>query len=92
MYVDLLQKGGGMKELYAVYIGHQSTGNGGGFDLFNIYDPEGLNELDGSTRGVDTVLKLKIKKVLTKDGIPVKLGVDTKGRVTTWKHSRWKKH
>jgi len=70
-------KGG---NLYAVFIGHQSNGIGGGFDLFNLVDPSLCkNILDGSTVSVKTIIKLNIKKVLDKSGNPVKLGEDTKG-------------
>lgn len=65
--------------MYAVYIGSQPNGVGGGFDLFNVVDPARLNILDGSTVSIKTILKLKIKKVLDKSGNPVKLGEDTKG-------------
>lgn len=66
--------------MYAVYIGHQSNGAGGGFDLFNLVDPSlDKNILDGSTVSVKTVIRLGIKKVLDKSGNPVKLGEDTKG-------------
>jgi len=70
---------GGSNELYAVYIGHQPNGVGGGFDLFNVVDETRLNVLDGSTVSVKTIIKLNIKKVLDKSGNPVKLGEDTKG-------------
>ena len=70
-------KGG---NLYAVFIGHQSNGIGGGFDLFNVVDPTpDKNILHGSTIGIKTILKLNIKKVIDKKGNPVKLGEDTKG-------------
>lgn len=70
-------KGG---NLYAVFIGHQSNGIGGGFDLFNLVDPsEYKNILHGSTVGIKTINRLGIKKVLDKFGNPVKLGEDTKG-------------
>ena len=70
-------KGG---NLYAVFIGHQSNGVSGGFDLFNLVDPSlDKNILDGSTVSIKTVIKLSIKKVLDKSGNPVKLGEDTKG-------------
>lgn len=66
--------------MYAIYIGHQSNGVGGGFDLFNVVDPaSSKNILDGSTISVKTLVKLGIKKVLDKSGSPVKLGEDTKG-------------
>lgn len=70
-------KGG---NLYAVFIGHQCDGVGGGFDLFNVVDPSpDKNILHGSTVGIKTILKLGIKKVLDKNGNPVRLGIDTKG-------------
>lgn len=65
--------------MYAIYIGNQPNGIGGGFDLFNVVDPARLNILDGSTVSIKTILRLKIKKVLDKRGNPVKLGEDTKG-------------
>lgn len=70
-------KGG---NLYAVFIGHQSNGFGGGFDLFDVVDSSpDKNILHGSTVGIKTIIKLNIKKVLDKSGNPVKLGEDTKG-------------
>jgi glycerol dehydrogenase-like iron-containing ADH family enzyme len=70
-------KGG---NLYAVFIGHQSNGIGGGFDLFNVVDPSpDKNILHGSTVGIKTIIRLGLKKVLDKKGNPVKLGEDTKG-------------
>lgn len=66
--------------MYALYIGNQPNGVGGGFDLFNVVDPSSdKNILHGSTVGIQTILKLNIKKVLDKSGNPVKLGEDTKG-------------
>lgn len=66
--------------MYAIYIGHQSNGIGGGFDLFNLVDTSlDKNILDGSTVSVKTIIRLGIKKVLDKTGKPVKLGEDTKG-------------
>lgn len=66
--------------MYAVFIGSQSNGLGGAFDLFNVVDPSpDKNILHGSTVGIKTILKLGIKKVLDKNGNPVKLGEDTKG-------------
>lgn len=56
------------EKMYAIYIGYQSDGRGGGFDLFNVVDPRGLNQLDGSTVSVETIIKLGIKKVLDKRG------------------------
>lgn len=66
--------------MYAVYIGSQSYGDGRAFDLFNLVDPSlDKNILDGSTVSVKTVIRLGVKKVLDKNGNPVKLGEDTKG-------------
>lgn len=66
--------------MYAVYIGSQCNGVGRAFDLFNLVDPSlDKNILDGSTVTIKTVIKLKIKKVLDKNGNPVRLGEDTKG-------------
>ena len=65
--------------MYAVFIGSQCNGTGGGFDLFNVVDEARLNVLDGSTVSIKTILKLNIKKVLDKFGNPVRLGEDTKG-------------
>ena len=66
--------------MYAIYIGNQRNGVGGGFDLFNVVDPApNKNILHGSTVSIKTILKLGIKKVLDKSGNPVKLGEDTKG-------------
>lgn len=55
-------------ELYAIYIGKQFDGCGGSFDLFNVMDESGLNELNMSTVSLKTILKLKIKKIFNKDG------------------------
>ena len=66
--------------MYAIYIGNQSDGVGGGCDLFNVVDTSpDKNILDGSTVSVKTIIKLGIKKILDKAGNPVKLGEDTKG-------------
>lgn len=66
--------------MYAIFIGSQSNGVGGSFDLFNVVDPSpNKNILHGLTVNIKTIIKLGIKKILDKSGNPVKLGEDTKG-------------
>lgn len=66
--------------MYALFRGYQCDGFGGGFDLFDVVDTSSdKNTLHGSTVCIKTIIKLGIKKILDKNGNPVKLGEDTKG-------------